>query len=434
MEEQQPAVCPATFEARGKPIKTIKTPAFFWNHEERTSSLSELTEDPDRVNLEQEEATGDNVARNRMENRRAESKVSGKGNRDESSACRRSLLQRISNSAIALGKNDYFAEKSLFFADREAILVFGGVDPHEIYGRPGNLGRDIYRFRPEQNIWEFAGEMPEARHHHSVAYLMGRVYLVGGADPGASDPHKRSMAVATVWSYDPTNKTWTREPEMLTTRKNFGLVVSHGKMYALGGQDRNGIALNLVEAFDPSEGTWKEIQAMSIARVGPASIKYRELIWVAGGMTKSKKELFSRDVECYDPLKNLWLKAEPLRSPRCFASFYVMSEFLYVIGGASPTENGTESVATLDIWDSKLGLWKQKAEMAIPRHGHCTGSIGNQLLIIGGVTTAFMKTLNSVECYCYDLDKWMKGVASLPHAISGHGVVSLPPANLLNDR
>lgn len=64
-------------------------------------------------------------------------------------------------------------------------------------------------------------------------------------------------------------------------------------------------ALKTTEAFDPSECTWREMQPMQTARVGPASVKYRDLIWVAGGMTKSKKELFSRDVECYDPIKNL---------------------------------------------------------------------------------------------------------------------------------
>lgn len=57
--------------------------------------------------------------------------------------------------------------------------------------------------------------------------------------------------------------------------------------------------------------------------------------------------------------------------------------------------------------------------------------LGDQLLIIGGVTTMFMKTLNNVECYCCDIGKWMKGVSALPYPVSGHGTVSLPPANLL---
>ena len=80
---------------------------------------------------------------------------------------------------IATNDAGYFFDNSLFFPDRESVLVFGGVDPHEEYGRPGNTGKDIYRFKPDQNIWEFVGEIPRARHHHSVAYLRGRIYIVG---------------------------------------------------------------------------------------------------------------------------------------------------------------------------------------------------------------------------------------------------------------
>lgn len=36
-----------------------------------------------------------------------------------------------------------------------------------------------YRFDPVLNVWEYVGDLPEPRHHHSVAFLRGRVYLVG---------------------------------------------------------------------------------------------------------------------------------------------------------------------------------------------------------------------------------------------------------------
>ncbi|XP_076182991.1 uncharacterized protein LOC143154856 [Ptiloglossa arizonensis] len=429
-----------------KPIRTIKSPVIFANYDERTSSPSDNTdtEEPFSPQTDAKSTTTDfddeDAATEHDVARRAES-----SHRDDLRATKttktvqiratnykRPLPQRISSSMLGSNAAGYFFEESLFFPDRESILVFGGVDPHEEYGRAGNTGKNIYRFKPDENIWELAGEIPQARHHHSVAYLRGRVYVVGGADPLEDKLHRTSTAVGSVWSYDPTTRTWFNEPGMLTARKDFGLVVSHGKMYAIGGQGRNGIASRTVEAFDPSDSTWREMQPMQTARVGPASVKYRDLIWVAGGMTKSKKELFSKDVECYDPIKNFWLKAVPLRSPRCFASFYVVSDCLYAIGGASTTENGTQSIDSVDAWDGNV--WREQANMSIARHGHTIGSIGEQLLIIGGVTTVFMKTLNSVECYCCDIGKWMKGVSALPHPVSGHGTVSLPPANLLIDR
>lgn len=37
----------------------------------------------------------------------------------------------------------------------------------------------LFRFDPVNNIWDYVGDLPEPRHHHSVAFLKGKVYLVG---------------------------------------------------------------------------------------------------------------------------------------------------------------------------------------------------------------------------------------------------------------
>lgn len=43
---------------------------------------------------------------------------------------------------------NYFHTKSLFFANREAVLVFGGIDPQVMYGVEKNTGRNIFRYNP----------------------------------------------------------------------------------------------------------------------------------------------------------------------------------------------------------------------------------------------------------------------------------------------
>lgn len=76
-----------------------------------------------------------------------------------------------------------FQEKSsgssLFGIDRETVLVFGGIDPHTEFGVGRNTGKDVLRYQPEGNIWEHVGGMPAPRHHHSVAFFKGRVYVCG---------------------------------------------------------------------------------------------------------------------------------------------------------------------------------------------------------------------------------------------------------------
>lgn len=41
---------------------------------------------------------------------------------------------------------DYLKDGSLFFADRESVIVFGGIDPHHKYGDGRNTGRNIFRY------------------------------------------------------------------------------------------------------------------------------------------------------------------------------------------------------------------------------------------------------------------------------------------------
>ncbi|XP_024944577.1 uncharacterized protein LOC107271498 isoform X2 [Cephus cinctus] len=431
-----------------KPLETIKVPAFSHNCDARFSSVSvsDNTDTDDLfsprirekslVDLQIKETYGDpsypnkNLYRPKPRSREVHF-------RTDNTSHDRSLAVQHPNLGTNLNMDNL--ENSLFFREREAVLVFGGIDPNKEYGCTGNTGKDMYRYSPIKNEWEFVGEIPEPRHHHSVAYLKGRIYLAGGADPRDSENDKRSLVMDTVWSYDPITRCWFSEPDMLTPRKNFGLVVSHEKIYAIGGQDRNGIALKTVEVFDPNESKWQEVQPMQTARVGLASAKYQDLIWVAGGMTRSKKEPLLREVECYDPPKNLWRKAEPLRASTCFASLYVLAKRLYLIGGAGNArssfgnENFTESMNNIDMWDPSLCLWRQQAKISFARHGHNVASIGDRLMIIGGVSTIYTRTLKSVECYSCELDTWHQNVSDLPYAVSGHSTVSLPAANTLTD-
>ncbi|XP_075969781.1 uncharacterized protein LOC142972487 isoform X2 [Anticarsia gemmatalis] len=343
-------------------------------------------------------------------------------------------MNKLSTSILGPSNKNYIAEGSLFNWDRETVLVFGGIDPHTTYGFGGNTGKYIYRFDPVTNVWDYVGDLPEPRHHHSVAFLRGRVYLVGGADPRDDDVRGKSVVVSTVWSFEPVTRSWYSENGLMTPRKNFGLVVHRMAMYAIGGQDKKGRVLRSVEKFDPKTGSWSEVRSMSVARMAVACAKYREYIWVAGGMTGEKKKPVCKIVECYNSKTNEWTEIHSLRFPRCFSTMFAMNDKLYIVGGAgkvSEKDKTASSVGAIDAWDWKEREWRQETEMSMPRHGHALAYLGTQLIIIGGVTTIYMRALNNVESFCCERGAWIRGVATLPTPMSGHGAVTLPPASLM---
>lgn len=82
---------------------------------------------------------------------------------------------------------------------------------------------------------------------------------------------------------------------------------------------------------------------------------------------------------------------------------FAMSNHLYLIGGAgklSSKNKTTTSLASIDLWDEKRREWEKISEMTIPRHGHAVAYLGTQILIIGGVTTVYMRALSNIECFC----------------------------------
>ncbi|CAH2086267.1 unnamed protein product [Euphydryas editha] len=343
-------------------------------------------------------------------------------------------MNKLSTSILGPSNKNYLADGSLYNWDRETVLIFGGIDPHTTYGVAKNTGKDIFRFDPVTNCWDLVGELPEPRHHHSVAFLRGRVFLVGGADPREDDLRGKSVVVSTVWSFEPITRSWYSESGLAIPRKNFGLVVHRMALYAIGGQDKKDRVLRSVERFDPKTGSWSEVRAMSTARMAAAVAKYRDYIWVAGGMTGEKRHPVCANVECYNSKTNQWTEIHSLRFPRCFATLFSMNDKLYIIGGAGKITNKDKtasSVGAIDVWDWKERHWKLETEMSIPRHGHALAYLGTQLIIIGGVTTIYMRALSNVESYCCERGAWIRGVATLPSPLSGHGAVTLPPASLM---
>ncbi|XP_044754523.1 uncharacterized protein LOC123313627 [Coccinella septempunctata] len=344
-------------------------------------------------------------------------------------------MNRISKSALGPENKIYITDTSLFFAERESILTFGGLDPHASFGTGRNTGKEIFRYVPHQNQWEQVGELPEPRQHHCVAFMKGRVYLVGGADPRDDDVRGKAIVVDTVWSFEPVKRSWFSEGSLNIPRKNFGLIVHRNHLLAIGGQDRQYKTLGSVEMFDSKKGNWTLMAPMQYTRTGLACAKYRGVVWAAGGLSILPKGNRILDVvESYNLETNQWTEITRLRFPRCFFKMFVIYDRLYLVGGAgfeTKKDPTTSSIGAIDMWDVKRLKWAHAAEMVIPRHGHSVSFIGTQFLIIGGVTTIYMRALNNAECFCVQRGRWVRGVAPLPLPISGHASVTLPPAMLI---
>lgn len=323
------------------------------------------------------------------------------------------------------------AESAIFMEESEAVLVFGGVDKRASFSRQKETGREIHRYNPFVNTWQLVDKMPAARQYHSTVYHDGLVYIAGGIDLSRGE-NNAELVSNSVWSFNPTNKQWTHEADMIHPRKNFNLVACRDKLYAIGGLNGRDV-LTSVECYDPVGRIWHEVAPFKEARMGLAAAEVGDKIWIAGGHNGHALNPLSDKVECYDPGSNTWSTLTPkLRYPRYMATLVCVSnEKIYLIGGAAQTDSSNVdkmySVSDLDVLDlAEKKEWRSVSELAHPRHGHTASILSTQILIIGGVTTVYKKPVKSVECWCFKRQAWIKGVSGLLEPIVGHSSVVLP--------
>ena len=105
--------------------------------------------------------------------------------------------------------------------------------------------------------------MGTPRKQHGVAVLGGKLYAVGGHMDAGGD-------LASVEVYFPATNTWSTVPPMGSVRKQHGVAAIGGKLYAVGGDAVEGFTST--EAFDPLKNRWEPVAPMGTPRYGHAVV------------------------------------------------------------------------------------------------------------------------------------------------------------------
>jgi N-acetylneuraminic acid mutarotase len=120
-----------------------------------------------------------------------------------------------------------------------------------------------------EESWTTLAPMPTARRQFGVAVVNGKIFAIGGND-GNYDRY-----LDTNEMYDPTTNTWTKKARMPTPRIEFGIAIYENKIYVMGGAigvDPSGNGNNLLttanEVYDPATDTWETKAPMPTPRFG----------------------------------------------------------------------------------------------------------------------------------------------------------------------
>ena len=191
--------------------------------------------------------------------------------------------------------------------------------------------------------WQAAGCLPEPMAPR-VAEAGGVLVAVGEGDFGARKP-------GVVYKYDRAGKTWIRQADMPSVRRDFALVALGDRIYALGGKVSADDNSALVESFDPRTNSWKRHADLPAARSAVSAVALAGRLWAVGGFGVPDAGVAT--VEAYVPGEDKWEKQADMPTRRGYVSLAVIGSGLLAIGGYDRA-----IVRAVEELDPATGRWK----------------------------------------------------------------------------
>ena len=254
----------------------------------------------------------------------------------------------------------------------------------------------------EGGIWTTKTPMATARSGFAAAVIDGRLHAVGGVMPGPADTYFNAVEV-----YDPKTNIWTARAPLPAPKAYAAAGVVDSTLYIVDGTS--------VEAYDPHSNTWTSKAAMPTPRWGLAVPVVDGILYAIGGFRPAFTNIEFNTVEAYEPKTNSWTTKSPMPTNRCCMVAGVIDGLIYVAGGTRTVgHGGTETFATLEVYDPKTDTWTTKSSMPTHRSGAASGVINSELYVIGGTLNRQADLIKStVEAYDSETDTW-RTVVSIP--------------------
>lgn len=185
-------------------------------------------------------------------------------------------------AAVAVENKIYVIGGAKVPAGRELADGLNAGGPVEVLGT-------MEVFDTEKNSWTTLKPMPLARNHHDVAFLDGKLYVVGGTI-GSCFPGGWSSNVSMNEVYDIGSDAWFTAAPMTSARSGVAAAAMDGKIFVVGGtgwaDDLTGI-FRANEAYDPKTNSWADVAGMPTPRHNFAKGVVDGKLYAVSGMTRA---------------------------------------------------------------------------------------------------------------------------------------------------
>ena len=261
--------------------------------------------------------------------------------------------------------------------------------------------------------WEMKAPMPAALNEVALAYVEGKVHVLGGSVLGFTGPYHLE--------YDPAADTWCALSPLPRALDHIGAAALNGKIYAIGGFVGGGVhrdGQNTAFEYDPKLDTWRILRPMKAGRGSVAVVALGDRIHSIGGRAPDGTTVATH--EAYDPATNTWKDLAPLPKARDHMAAAVMDGKIHVAGGrfSSPVDR----TGLHDVYDAGTNTWTSAPPLPTARSG-LAGTLYKGLFLVLGGELPPGHTFPENEAYDAKADSW-RTLAPMPAGRHATGAVT----------
>ncbi len=252
------------------------------------------------------------------------------------------------------------------------VLVIGG------FGTDLQFSGRVEAYNPDTDSWRLLPPVPANVHHANAEVAAGKLYILGYLGQGFGQ-------VGTMFEYDPMTDAWTELGDMPAPRaRGASAVVSmDGLIYVVGGF-RNGVAVSMVDVFDPSDGSLMPLPALPRPSDHVVAGGYEGRIYVAGGR-EGGIGAHTPQVDILEVATGTWTLGTPMPTSRGGAMAAMIGPQLYVFGGeGNPGNPPTNLYNEVEVYHVLANTWRSLTPMNPPIHGTGAAAVNGLIYIPGG--------------------------------------------------
>jgi N-acetylneuraminic acid mutarotase len=196
------------------------------------------------------------------------------------------------------------------------------------------------------------------------------IVIVGGYVAGGTGNTARADL------FLPGQNRWRRLPDYPLPIDHAAGVGAGGRMYVLGGFDKNGTQTRRAHALE--NGRWKELPKLPVPRAASGAAIVGSKLYLVGGFGGEK---LAKDMLVLDLSSRRW-SAAPGPTPRDHLGVTALGGRIYAVGGEK-YEPGRE-VDLVESWAPGERAWKRLPPISGARSGVAVTPVGGTLVAAGG--------------------------------------------------